>query len=159
MLHYSKKSLFWSLIILVIWVPQRCGDKKIGFNICEFIQFSNIANLHAFHVWGKCILSCNDTTFILHFYSFFCFCNATFFHSSYVIEPPQPSSAIYTTELCLLQATYYCFFTPHLCIVVLRAWSCSWWITQSARNDTREVATLPSLWPPTSWRQSRHCLT
>jgi len=27
--------------------------------------------------------------------SFFCFCNATFFHSGYVIKPPQPSSAIY----------------------------------------------------------------
>jgi len=42
---------------------------------------------------GTHILSCNDTTFFLHFFSFFCFCNETFFHSGYVIKPPQPSSA------------------------------------------------------------------
>jgi len=39
--------------------------------------------------------SCNDTTFFLYFFSFFCFANATFFHPGYVIKPPQPSSAIY----------------------------------------------------------------
>jgi len=29
------------------------------------------------------------------FFSVYSFCNATFFHSGYVIKPPQPSSAIY----------------------------------------------------------------
>jgi len=29
------------------------GTKKIGFNSCDCIKFSNIANFHAFHVWGK----------------------------------------------------------------------------------------------------------
>jgi len=69
--------------------------QKIGFNSCECIKFLNIANFHAFHVWGKRILSYGDTTFFLHFFSFFCFCNATFFHSGYVFKAPQPSSAIY----------------------------------------------------------------
>jgi len=45
--------------------------QKIGFNACECIKFLNIANFHAFYVWGKRILSCNDTTFFLHFFSFF----------------------------------------------------------------------------------------
>jgi len=44
--------------------------QKIGFNSCEFIKFLNIGNFHAFHVWGKRILSCSDTTFILHFFIF-----------------------------------------------------------------------------------------
>jgi len=72
--------------------------QKIGFNSYECITFLNIANFHAFHVWGKRILNCSDTTFLLHF---FCLCNATLFHSGYVIKPPQPSSAI--TEIRLLQ--------------------------------------------------------
>jgi len=82
---------------LVISVSQWFGNKEMGFNSCECIKFLNIANfqIHAFHVWGQHILSCNDATFFLHFSSFFCFFNATFFHSSYVIKPPQPSSAIY----------------------------------------------------------------
>ena len=92
MLHYGKKSLFWSLIIFGYLSFTMVRGQKIGFYSCEFIKFLNIANLH---VWGKHILSCNDTTFILHFFSFFCFCNATFFYSGYVIKPLQPSSAIY----------------------------------------------------------------
>jgi len=44
------------------------------------------------------------------FFTFFCFfCNATFFHSVYVIEPPQPSSAIYGGPP----------FTRHRCFVLL----------------------------------------
>ena len=95
MLHYSKKSLYWSFLIFVIWVSKLFGDKKIGFNSCEFIKFLNIANFHVFYVWRRRILSCNDATFLLHFFSFFWFCNATFFHSGYVIKPLQPSSAVY----------------------------------------------------------------
>jgi len=68
---------------------------KIGLNSCEGIKFLNIANFLAFHVWGKRILSNNDTTFFLHLFFLFCFCNATFFNSGYIIKPPQPSSAIY----------------------------------------------------------------
>jgi len=49
--------------------------------------------------WGKRILSCNDTKFLLHIFSFFCFCNATFFHSGYVIKPSQPSFALYRAPL------------------------------------------------------------
>jgi len=32
-------------------------------------------------------------------FSFFCFCNATFYHSGNVTKPPQPSSAFYGTPL------------------------------------------------------------
>jgi len=101
MLHYGKKRLFWSLIIFGCLSFITVRGQKISVNSCAFIKFLNFANFHAFHVWGKRISSCNDTTlsftfipFIVHFYSI-CFCNATFFHSGYVIKPPQPSSAIY----------------------------------------------------------------
>jgi len=40
---------------------------------------------------GRKALSYDDT-FFLHFY---CICNATFFHSGYIIKPLQPSSAVY----------------------------------------------------------------
>jgi len=100
----GKKSLFWSLIILVIWVWQRSGDKKIGFNDYEFIQFLNNANFHAFHVWGKRILSCIDT-FFLHFFSFFCFCNATF--STPVTSTNLRNQSPLFTELRLLQGTSF----------------------------------------------------
>jgi len=68
--------------------------QKIGFNSCECIQFLNNANFHAFHVWGKRILSCNDTTVFLHSFFLFLLLQRNLFHSSYVIKPPQPSSPI-----------------------------------------------------------------
>jgi len=55
----------------------------------------NIANIHALDAWGKRILICNNKIFFLCFFSVYSFCNATFFHSGYVIKPPQPSSALY----------------------------------------------------------------
>jgi len=36
--------------------------------------------------------------FFFTFFSFFWFCDATFFHSDYVIKPPQPSSANYGAQ-------------------------------------------------------------
>jgi len=48
-------------------------EQKIGFNSCECTKILSIANFHVFHVWEKRILSCNDTTFFLHFSSFFAF--------------------------------------------------------------------------------------
>jgi len=95
MLHYSKKSVFWSFTIFGYLSFTMVRGQKIGFNSGECIKFLNITNFHVFNVWVKRILSCNDTTFFLHYFSFFCFCNATFFHSGYAIKPPQPSSAIY----------------------------------------------------------------
>jgi len=83
---------------LVILVSQWFGDKNIGFNSCECIKFLNIANFHAFHVSGKCILSYTDTSFFVHFFSFFFFCNATFIHSGYIIKPPQSSTAIHGAQ-------------------------------------------------------------
>jgi len=46
-------------------------------------------------IWANCILICNNKIFFLCFFSVYSFCNATFFHSGYVIKPAQPSSAIY----------------------------------------------------------------
>jgi len=94
--------------------------KKIGFASCECIQFLNIANFHAFHVCGKRILSCNDTTFFLHFFSCFYFCNTTFIYSGYVIKPPQPSFTIYrappfTGHLNVITSTVVCFFALGFC--------------------------------------------
>ena len=94
-LHYGERSLFWSLIIYWIWVSQRFGDKIIGFNRCECIKFLNAANIHALDVWWKRMFICNNKIFLLCFFSIESFCNATFFHSGYVIKHPQPSSAIY----------------------------------------------------------------
>jgi len=53
-------------------------------------------------MFGGNTLSYNDT-FFLHFFSFFCFCNATFIHSGYVVRPPQ--QALLFTVLHLLQGT------------------------------------------------------
>jgi len=53
--------------------------QKIGVNSCECIKFLNIANFHVFHVWGKRILSCNDTTdFSLTIFPFFDFTTQLF---------------------------------------------------------------------------------
>jgi len=95
MLYYGKKSLFWSFIIFGYSSFTTVRGQKNRFQQLWMYKIFNIANFHVFHVWGKRILSCNDTTLFLHFFSFFWFCNATFFHSVYVIKPPQPSSAIY----------------------------------------------------------------
>jgi len=93
-LPYGKKSLFWSLIIFGYLSFTTLQGQKIGFNSCECIQFLNKANFHAFHVWGKRILSCNDTTVFLHSFFLFLLLQRNLFHSSYVIKPPQPSSPI-----------------------------------------------------------------
>jgi len=68
--------------------------QKICFNSGECIQFLSIANIYELDVWWKRIFICNTNFFSFAFFPLF-FCNATFSHSSYVIKPPQPSSAIY----------------------------------------------------------------
>jgi len=103
MLHYGKKSLFWSLIIFGYLSFTTVRGQKNRLQQLGIYKTFNIANFHAFRVSGNRILSCNDTRFILHF---FCFCNATFFHSGFVIEWlgcwGHSTSA---TKLRLLQAT------------------------------------------------------
>ena len=90
-LHYGKRSLFWSVIIFGYLSFTTGRGQKIGFNRCESTKFLNIANIHALDVWWKRMFVCNNKIFFLCVYSF---CNATLFHSGYVIKPPQPSSAI-----------------------------------------------------------------
>jgi len=63
----------------------------------------NIANFHAFHVWGKRILSCNDTTFFLHFFPFVAF--ATQLFSTPVTSSNLRNQAPLFTELRLFQGT------------------------------------------------------
>ena len=45
-------------------------SQKIGFNSCECMKCLNIANFHAFDVWGKLSLSFNGTTFFLVLFFF-----------------------------------------------------------------------------------------
>jgi len=61
------------------------------------MKFLYTASIHALDVWGKHIFICNIIIkiFFLCFFSVYSFCNTTFFHSGYVIKPPQPSSASY----------------------------------------------------------------
>jgi len=60
--------------------------------------------VHAFHVvWGKCILSCNDTTFILHFFPFFAIAKQLF--STPVMSLNLRNQALLFMELRFLQAT------------------------------------------------------
>jgi len=69
----------------------------------------NIANFHAFHVLGKRILSCNDTTFFLHFFPFFA--SAAQLFSTPVMSSNLRNQAPLFTELRLLQGTKtYCSF-------------------------------------------------
>ena len=64
MLHYGKKVYFEVWSFLVIWVSQPFGDKN-RFQQLWMYRIFKIANFHVFHVWGKRILCCNDTTFLL----------------------------------------------------------------------------------------------
>ena len=86
-LHYSKRSLFWSLIIFGYLSFTTVRGQKIRFNNCECIKFLNNANIHALHILGKRIFICNKFFFPLLF-SVYSFCNAIFFYSSNVIKPP-----------------------------------------------------------------------
>jgi len=63
----------------------------------------NIANFHAFHVWWKHILSCNDTVFFLHFLPFFACATQVF--STPVTPSNLCNQAPLFTELRLLQGT------------------------------------------------------
>jgi len=85
---------------------------------------TSVANIDVFHVWGKCILSCNDTTFTtcLQYFSFFWFYNTTFFHSGHVIKLPQPSSAMYEAPS----------FTGNLILVILAILVILWYLQVSS---------------------------
>ena len=102
-LHYGKRSIFKSFIIFDYLSFTTARGQKNGFNSCECIKLLNIANFHAFHVWWKRILSCNDTTFFLHFFHFFAF-------ATQLISTPVKSSNLRNqpplyTELRFLQGT------------------------------------------------------
>ena len=93
-LHYGKKSLFWSLIIFGYLIFTTVRGQKNRFQRLWMYKIFKHRKL-------PCIPCLGETHFKSQWYifpslfSFFCFCNATFFHSGYVIKPPQPSSAIY----------------------------------------------------------------
>ena len=105
MLYYGEKNLFWSLIIFGYLSFTTVRARKISFNSCECIKFLNIANFHAFHVWGIRILSCNDATFFLHFFSFFDFAKQLF-STPYTSSNLRNQAPLFT-ELRLLQATQF----------------------------------------------------
>jgi len=70
-------------------------------------EILNIANFHAFHVWVKCILSCNDTTFFFHFFP--CIAFVTQLFSTLVMSPNLRNQAL----LFNLQSSAFCR-APHL---------------------------------------------
>jgi len=63
------------------------------------IKFLNIANIHAFYVRGKCILSYNDTAFFLHFFRFL-----LLQRNFYPLWLHRQTSA---TKLCYLQSSAF----------------------------------------------------
>jgi len=117
MLHYGKKCLFWSFIIFGYLSFTTVMWQKIGFNSCECIKFWNITNFHVFHVWGKCILRCNDTAFFLNLFPFFDFARQLL--STLVTSSNLCNQALLFMELHLLQATqpmhYACVYSGINC--------------------------------------------
>jgi len=95
MLHYGKKSLFWSFIIFGYLGFTTVRGQKNRFQQLWMYTISK----HRKHL---CIPCLGATHIKLQWYnifptifSLFWFCNSTFFQSGYVIKPPQPSSAFY----------------------------------------------------------------
>jgi len=66
-------------------------------------EIFNITNFHAFQVWCKRILSCNDTKFYFAFFRFFAFAMQLF--SIPVTSSNLRNQALLFTELRLLQGT------------------------------------------------------
>ena len=97
-LHYGKKGLFWSLIFFGCLSFTTVWGQKIGFNSSECIKFLNITNVHAFHVWGKCI-------FKLQWYNIFL---SLFFLLQRNFFPLRLRHQTYATKLRYLQSsTFY----------------------------------------------------
>ena len=105
-LHCGKKSLFWSLIIFGYLNFTMVRGQKIGFNSFECIKFLNIANFHAFHVWGKHVK--------LQWYIFpslffiFLFLQRNFYPLRLRRQTSATSSAIYSASPFTGHPTYMC---------------------------------------------------
>jgi len=104
-LHYGKRSLFWSLIIFrYLSFTMVRGQKNWFQQLWKYTFFKHHKlPYYTLHVCVKRIFSCNEKTFFLCICSFCFFHNSTFFHSGYVIKDLLTRSAL--TELRLLQAT------------------------------------------------------
>jgi len=99
MLHYGKKKSI--LKFDNFWLPEfhnGSGTKNRFQQLWMYKIFK--------HRELPCIPCLGETHIKLQWYNIFpslfflfWFCNATFFHSGYVIKPPQPSSAFYRQPL------------------------------------------------------------
>ena len=110
MLHYGKKSLFWSLIIFGCMSSAMVRGQKNRFQQLWMYKIFNIANFHVFHAW----------TMIQHFsFTFFPFFDfAMQLFSTPVTSSNLRNQSLLFTELRLLQATF-CnpkFSTKFFCI-------------------------------------------
>jgi len=82
------------MIIFTYLIFKTVRGQKIGFNNCECSKFLNIANIHVLDVCGSAYLF-EIIKYFSFAFSVYSICKETFFHSGYVMKPPQPSSAIY----------------------------------------------------------------
>jgi len=95
LLHYGKKRLFWSLIFFgYLSFATVQGQTNRFQQLCMHKIFLN-HKLPRIPCLGETHIKLQWYTIFLLLFYFYCFCNTTFLHSSYVIKPPQPSSAIY----------------------------------------------------------------
>jgi len=103
-----------SFRIQIVWFqPKQDSDQiwisffinKIGSDSKNHYPIISVTSIYVLDLRGKCLFICNNKIFFLCFFSVYSFCNAIFFHSAYIIKPPQPSSTIYGAPF--LQATKY----------------------------------------------------
>ena len=106
-LHYSKRSLFWRLIIFGYLSFTTVRRQKIGFISCECIKFLNIANIHALDVWGKRIFIWNNKIFSFAFFPFILFARQLF--STPVTSSTLRNQApLFTDRLSLFRLYGFC---------------------------------------------------
>ena len=97
-----------SFRIQIVWFqPKQDSDRiwisffinKIGSDSKNHYAIISVTSIYVLDLRGKCLFICNNKIFFLCFFSVYSFCNAIFFHSAYIIKPPQPSSTIYGAPL------------------------------------------------------------
>ena len=142
MLHYGKKSLFWSFIIFGYLSFTTVREQKSRFQQLWMYKIFKHRKLPCIPCLGETHIKLQWYNIFPSIFSFFLFCNATFFHSGYVIKPPpQPNSAIYGAPLFTGNHKYQQFdsllvsFATCLC----RQKSGYAWTASSSLHDTRTV--------------------
>ena len=95
MLHYGKKSLFWSLNIFGYLSFTTVRGQKNSFQQLWIYKIFEHRKLPCIPCLGKTHIKLQWYNIYSSLFFLFLLCNATFCHSGYVIKPPHPSSTIY----------------------------------------------------------------